>query len=293
MDKSPDAFRTISEVSAWLETPAHVLRFWESRFSQIKPVKRAGGRRYYRPADMQLLGGIKKLLHEDGLTIRGVQKILREEGVRFVADLSPSLAEGPLIEGETTPDLPPAPEAPMHENAEAVEDPANVVALSPRARRARTQESLPGLDQVPDAATPDMPQPAPPPPEAAPPAAEPTQEAAEADAETAPRAATEQTASDAPTEAPQDAAKPDDTAPATPETPAPRPAGPLGTDLPETDPADDDPAFVPPYPAARTRLRAVAVRRALAADPARAQGALARLRALAARMDDQGQRPEK
>lgn len=91
--KSPDAFRTISEVAEWLETPAHVLRFWESRFPQVKPVKRAGGRRYYRPADMALLGGIKKLLHDDGLTIRGVQKILRSEGVKHVAELSPSLDE--------------------------------------------------------------------------------------------------------------------------------------------------------------------------------------------------------
>lgn len=89
MEKSRDAFRTISEVADWLGTPTHVLRFWESRFSQIKPVKRAGGRRYYRPADMELLGGIKRLLHDDGLTIRGVQKILREEGVKHVAALSP------------------------------------------------------------------------------------------------------------------------------------------------------------------------------------------------------------
>jgi len=93
MDKSPDAFRTISEVADWLDTPAHVLRFWESRFTQVKPVKRAGGRRYYRPADMALLGGIKKLLHDDGMTIRGVQKLLREHGVKYVASLSP------LIEG--------------------------------------------------------------------------------------------------------------------------------------------------------------------------------------------------
>lgn len=90
MDKSPDAFRTISEVSDWLETPAHVLRFWESRFTQLKPVKRAGGRRYYRPGDIALLGGIRKLLHDDGLTIRGVQKILREQGVRYVATLAPT-----------------------------------------------------------------------------------------------------------------------------------------------------------------------------------------------------------
>ncbi|WP_375262084.1 MerR family transcriptional regulator [Palleronia sp.] len=91
MSKGPDAFRTISEVADWLEVPTHVLRFWESRFTQVKPVKRAGGRRYYRPADMQLLGGIKRLLHDEGLTIRGVQKLLREEGVRHVAALAPSI----------------------------------------------------------------------------------------------------------------------------------------------------------------------------------------------------------
>ena len=88
MDKAPDAFRTISEVADHLETPAHVLRFWESRFPQIRPVKRAGGRRYYRPADVALLKGIKQLLHDEGLTIRGVQKILREQGVRHVSGLS-------------------------------------------------------------------------------------------------------------------------------------------------------------------------------------------------------------
>ncbi|MBC7479724.1 MAG: MerR family transcriptional regulator, partial [Pseudorhodobacter sp.] len=89
MDKSPDAFRTISEVADALETPAHVLRFWESRFPQIKPVKRAGGRRYYRPADVALLSGIRHLLHDAGMTIRGVQKILREQGVRHVAAMAP------------------------------------------------------------------------------------------------------------------------------------------------------------------------------------------------------------
>ncbi|MBN8632540.1 MAG: MerR family transcriptional regulator [Rhodobacterales bacterium] len=88
MDKSPDAFRTISEVADSLDTPAHVLRFWESRFPQIKPVKRAGGRRYYRPYDVALLSGIKRLLHDEGLTIRGVQKILRDHGVRHVAGLT-------------------------------------------------------------------------------------------------------------------------------------------------------------------------------------------------------------
>ncbi|MCL4065077.1 MerR family transcriptional regulator [Pseudomonas sp. GX19020] len=88
MDKSPDAFRTISEVAEVLDTPAHVLRFWETRFPQIRPVKRAGGRRYYRPSDLALLAGIRRLLHEEGMTIRGVQKILREQGVRHVAGLT-------------------------------------------------------------------------------------------------------------------------------------------------------------------------------------------------------------
>jgi len=103
--KSPDAFRTISEVAEWLDVPTHVLRFWESRFTQVKPVKRAGGRRYYRPADMELLGGIKRLLHDDGLTIRGVQKLLREEGVRHVAALSPGAdsPEGPRGASPTAP----------------------------------------------------------------------------------------------------------------------------------------------------------------------------------------------
>lgn len=94
MDKSPEAFRTISEVAETLETPAHVLRFWESRFPQIKPVKRAGGRRYYRPADVALLSGIRHLLHDEGMTIRGVQKILREQGVRHVAALASGMTPG-------------------------------------------------------------------------------------------------------------------------------------------------------------------------------------------------------
>lgn len=97
MAKSADAFRTISEVADWLDTPAHVLRFWESKFSQIKPVKRAGGRRYYRPNDMRLIGGIKKLLHDDGMTIKGVQKILRSEGIKYVTALSQPLDDGEAI----------------------------------------------------------------------------------------------------------------------------------------------------------------------------------------------------
>ncbi len=84
MEKAPDAFRTISEAAAELNVPQHVLRFWETRFSQIRPMKRAGGRRYYRPQDIDLLKGIRRLLHEEGYTIKGVQRILREHGVAHV-----------------------------------------------------------------------------------------------------------------------------------------------------------------------------------------------------------------
>ena len=85
--KSPEAFRTISEVAGELDVPQHVLRFWEGRFTQIKPVKRAGGRRYYRPEDVDLLRGIRTLLYGEGFTIKGVQKILRDKGQRYVAEL--------------------------------------------------------------------------------------------------------------------------------------------------------------------------------------------------------------
>ncbi len=98
MAKSAEAFRTISEVADWLGLPTHVLRFWESKFTQVKPVKRAGGRRYYRPNDMMLLGGIKKLLHDDGMTIKGAQKMLREYGVKHVAALSQPLEQDPESE---------------------------------------------------------------------------------------------------------------------------------------------------------------------------------------------------
>jgi DNA-binding transcriptional MerR regulator len=84
MDKGPDAFRTISEVADDLDLPQHVLRFWETRFNQIKPLKRAGGRRYYRPDDVELLKGIRQLLYGQGYTIKGVQRILKKDGSRFV-----------------------------------------------------------------------------------------------------------------------------------------------------------------------------------------------------------------
>lgn len=127
--KSAEAFRTISEVATELDVPQHVLRFWESRFSQIRPVKRAGGRRYYRPEDVDLLKGIRALLYRDGLTIKGVQKVLKERGLRHVAEI-----------GRGGSPLPPAPEPVVIEKIVYVEKPAP-------AKRART----PHLRAVPDA----------------------------------------------------------------------------------------------------------------------------------------------
>lgn len=146
MDKSPDAFRTITEVAEWLDTPAHVLRFWESRFSQIKPVKRAGGRRYYRPTDMLLLGGIKKLLHDDGTTIKGAQKILREQGIKHVQSLSIPVsvqvtikrksqaepAESATQDKAKTPPQPTAAPAPEADSVSAMSLSANRPRVKPR-----------------------------------------------------------------------------------------------------------------------------------------------------------------
>jgi DNA-binding transcriptional MerR regulator len=135
MDKSPDAFRTISEVADDLDVPQHVLRFWETRFNHIKPLKRGGGRRYYRPDDVDLLKGIRYLLYGEGYTIKGVQRILKEEGVRFVqgigrgeqslAALQPddngaytaedgSVSESSLPEDD---DLPPSPQRELSQEA--------------------------------------------------------------------------------------------------------------------------------------------------------------------------------
>jgi DNA-binding transcriptional MerR regulator len=92
LDKAPDAFRTISEVAQELDIPQHVLRFWETRFAQIKPMKRSGGRRYYRPDDVDLLKGIRRLLYGEGYTIRGVQRILKEHGIKSVQGLADNSA---------------------------------------------------------------------------------------------------------------------------------------------------------------------------------------------------------
>jgi DNA-binding transcriptional MerR regulator len=108
-DKSPDAFRTISEAAEELDLPQHVLRFWESRFREIKPMKRGGGRRFYRPDDLALLRGIKHLLYGEGYTIRGVQRILRDEGIKFVQAVWEEGAEQPphmaADDVEETPEL--------------------------------------------------------------------------------------------------------------------------------------------------------------------------------------------
>jgi DNA-binding transcriptional MerR regulator len=109
VEKAPDAFRTISEVAGELDVPQHVLRFWESRFREIKPLKRGGGRRYYRPDDVALLRGIRHLLYGEGYTIRGVQRILREHSVRFVQTVwqpgAPQPARGRGEDGETSQEI--------------------------------------------------------------------------------------------------------------------------------------------------------------------------------------------
>lgn len=117
--KSPDAFRTISEVAEDLDIPQHVLRFWETRFNQIKPLKRGGGRRYYRPDDVALLKGIRRLLYGEGYTIKGLQRILKEQGPRHVQAIgrgapvgAPPAAGGPSPLRSMPVDIEPAGEAP-------------------------------------------------------------------------------------------------------------------------------------------------------------------------------------
>ncbi len=120
MDKSPEAFRTISEVAEELELPQHVLRFWETRFTQVKPMKRGGGRRYYRPEDIELLKGIRHLLYDHGYTIKGVQKLLKSNGNRFVTAIGSGDAE--LVEALAVP-----PEARQHEDQPSIFDDDQVV----------------------------------------------------------------------------------------------------------------------------------------------------------------------
>lgn len=265
MEKSRDAFRTISEVSLWLDTPAHVLRFWESRFTQVKPVKRAGGRRYYRPSDMLLLGGIKKLLHEDGLTIRGVQKILREQGVKHVAALSQALDDD-VIEASVA-----VPEAPMIDVTEPERTNAMIIPLS----RQETPRAPLAEDTTPDAAeTPEV-----------------NPGRAARKARRAKEAETSDNAPelpfpmiDEPAPAPDAPAETDDKTPAKAEDEAP--PAPLGTDLPQGDPADEAITPSATLPLTSVLRDAAALRRLKSDHGAAVKAAVARLGALSTRMAD-------
>ena len=141
--KSPEAFRTISEVSTDLDVPQHVLRFWEGRFTQIKPVKRAGGRRYYRPEDVDLLRGIRALLYREGFTIKGVQKVLRERGLRYVAELGRGEVKFESSSLRNLPEFIPVPAEPKFARA--------ALAVLERAHPTPVLEAEPVQDDVPSA----------------------------------------------------------------------------------------------------------------------------------------------
>jgi DNA-binding transcriptional MerR regulator len=148
VDKAPDAFRTISEVADDLDIPQHVLRFWESRFSQIKPLKRAGGRRYYRPDDIDLLRGIKHLLYGEGYTIRGVQRILREHGGRFVQAVWQPGAAQPVASPE---DEPPAPETEQFGPDDAARTLFGLLRAPSMPQADQQADAAPAVDAVPTA----------------------------------------------------------------------------------------------------------------------------------------------
>jgi DNA-binding transcriptional MerR regulator len=148
MDKSSEAFRTITEVAENLDLPQHVLRFWETRFTQIKPLKRAGGRRYYRPEDVQLITAIRRLLYDEGFTIRGVQRLLREKGAKAItAEAVPT----PLSDSD---DRQPAPAAAAAEEeqigstCELLQAP-NGAESRPSANRARQEYDVASIPQPP------------------------------------------------------------------------------------------------------------------------------------------------
>jgi DNA-binding transcriptional MerR regulator len=101
--KGPEAFRTISEAADELNVPQHVLRFWETKFAFIRPMKRAGGRRFYRPADIAVLRGVRRLLHDDGYTIKGVQRLHREQGVRRLVAAGEGEGAAPPADGHAAP----------------------------------------------------------------------------------------------------------------------------------------------------------------------------------------------
>ncbi len=243
MEKSPDAFRTISEVAEWLDIPTHVLRFWESRFSQIKPVKRAGGRRYYRPSDMRLIGGVKVLLHDQGMTIRSVQKTLREEGIKHVSTFSPPLdgdevsGVGDVIEGTAVEEIAEQPAAPApaaRGTHVATPDPIETPAEEPTVAALDDDDEddlidLMADDDGDDEASSTAPEP------------EPEPEVASEDAPVMfRRAATSRVVDPAPVPEPveQDAAPEPEPAPEPDSPKIPATPG-----VPDTDPADEDPAF--------------------------------------------------
>jgi DNA-binding transcriptional MerR regulator len=164
VDKGPDAFRTISEVAEDLDLPQHVLRFWETRFAQIKPLKRGGGRRYYRPDDVELLKGIRHLLYGEGYTIKGVQRILKDHGVRAVIELAGGKApagkpEAILAEGigeELTAAIgrPPRPATPPKADDQAVE-------AAPRSRWPFSRQPAKAETETPPMAAADVGEPLP------------------------------------------------------------------------------------------------------------------------------------
>ncbi len=143
MQKSPDAFRTISEVANELDVPQHVLRFWETKFTQIKPLKRGGGRRYYRPEDVDLLRGIRTLLYHDGYTIKGVQKVFREQGIRQVSEIGREEYAAEQAEAA-------AREAADAQSAAPVAKPAVQVPVVPVTPQALTEEQQDKLETILD-----------------------------------------------------------------------------------------------------------------------------------------------
>lgn len=156
--KAQGAFRTISEVADWLDVPAHVLRFWESKFNQIKPVKRAGGRRYYRPEDMLLIGGIKKLLHDDGLTIRGVQKMISQDGIKSISEQSQELdmpSDAEAAERRKARRAKRKAKSEASRSAKPPLDRAPEVSSSPETPSVEQQDAAPSDPASPDAESPD------------------------------------------------------------------------------------------------------------------------------------------
>ena len=139
--KSPEAFRTISEVADELDVPQHVLRFWESKFTSVKPLKRGGGRRYYRPGDVDVLRGVKTLLYSEGYTIRGVQKVFRNQGVRYVADVGQSGVQQLARASAPIAAAPAQAVAPSTENVDArTREPAQLSLVEPAPLKLATLE---------------------------------------------------------------------------------------------------------------------------------------------------------